>query len=356
MPAQLDHADGRSRQGGRRSAPLDWHPGHSESPSAKHLYVFQRTPSSVDVRNNRPTDPEFAKTLEPGWQRKRRDNFTLLTSGGRAAEDVVGDAWTDIVRNVGAIAGGDNEKPDPVEIQKAQLRRMEQTRQRVASTVKDPATAEALKPYYHYFCKRPGFHDSYLPTFNRPNVTLVDTKGKGVERITPKGVIVDGKEYPLDLLVYATGFDFMTEYSKESGVEVIGPGGQPLDKHWDTGARTLYGLQTHGFPNFFLMSLIQAGVSVNYVHIADEQTKHIAFIISECLKRGIGDIQPTQEAEDAWVGSRVERRRSPRLHRVLHAERVQCRGQARPCGRIERPLCQGPDGLHQAARGLARER
>jgi len=269
--------------------------------TAKHLYVFQRTPSSVDVRNNRPTDPEFVKTLEPGWQRKRRDNFTLLTSGGTAAEDMVGDAWTDIVRNVGAIAGGDNEMPDPAEIQKAQFRRMEQTRQRVAATVKDPATAEALKPYYHYFCKRPGFHDNYLPTFNRPNVTLVDTKGKGVERITPKGVVVDGKEYPLDLLVYATGFDFMTEYSKESGVEVIGPGGQPLDQHWDHGARTLFGLQTHGFPNFFLMSLIQSGVSVNYVHIADEQTKHMAYIISECLKRGIETIQPTQEAEDAWV-------------------------------------------------------
>jgi cyclohexanone monooxygenase len=167
--------------------------------------------------------------------------------------------------------------------------------------VKDPATAEALKPYYHYFCKRPCFHDNYLPTYNRPNVTLVDTKGKGVERITPAGVVVAGKEYPLDLLIYATGFDFMTEYSKESGVEVIGPAGQPLDQHWETGSRTLFGLQTHGFPNFFLMSLIQAGVSVNYVHIADEQTKHMAYIISECLKRGIETIQPTQEAEDAWV-------------------------------------------------------
>jgi cyclohexanone monooxygenase len=267
--------------------------------TARHLYVFQRTPSSIDVRNNRPTAPEFAKSLEPGWQRKRRDNFTLLTSGGQADEDMVNDAWTDIVANVGAVAGG--EKTDPQAAQIAQLKKMEMTRQRVAATVKDPATAEALKPYYHYFCKRPGFHDNYLPTYNRPNVTLVDTKGKGVERITPKGVVVEGKEYPLDLLVYATGFDFMSEYSKESGVEVIGPGGQPLDKHWETGARTLFGLQTHGFPNFFLMSLIQAGVSVNYVHIADEQTKHMAFIISECLKRGIETIQPTQQAEDEWV-------------------------------------------------------
>jgi cyclohexanone monooxygenase len=267
--------------------------------TAKHLYVFQRTPSSIDVRNNRATDAEFTKSLEPGWQRKRRDNFTLLTSGGHADVDMVDDAWTDIVGNVGAVAGG--EKSDPQAAQIAQLKKMEMTRQRVASIVKDPATAEALKPYYHYLCKRPCFHDNYLPTYNRPNVTLVDTGGKGVERITPKGVVVAGKEYPLDLLVYATGFDFMSEYSKESGVEVIGPGGQPLDKHWETGSRTLFGLQTHGFPNFFLMSLIQSGVSVNYVHIADEQTKHMAYIISECLKRGIETIQPTQEAEDAWV-------------------------------------------------------
>jgi cyclohexanone monooxygenase len=267
--------------------------------TAKHLYVFQRTPSSIDVRNNRPTDPAFVSSLEPGWQRKRRDNFTMLTSGGHADVDMVSDAWTDIVGNVGAIAGG--EKPDPAAAQLAQLKKMEMTRRRVASIVKDPATAEALKPYYHYFCKRPAFHDNYLPTFNRPNVTLVDTGGKGVERITPAGVVVAGKEYPLDLLVYATGFDFMTEYSKESGVEVIGPGGQPLDKHWEHGARTLFGLQTHGFPNFFLMSLIQSGVSVNYVHIADEQTKHMAYIIQQCLERGIETVQPTQQAEDAWV-------------------------------------------------------
>jgi cyclohexanone monooxygenase len=269
--------------------------------AAQHLYVFQRTPASVDVRGNRPTDPDFIKSLAPGWQRRRRDNFTALTSGEYQPEDLVGDAWTDIIRSVGAVAGGDAEKPDPLELARAQLRRMELTRRRVASIVKDPATAEALKPYYHYFCKRPCFHDEFLQAFNRPNVTLVDTQGKGVERITPRGVVVAGREYPLDLLIYATGFDFMTEYSHESGVEVVGPGGQPLGRHWATGARTLYGLQTHGFPNFFLMSLIQSGVSVNYVHIADEQTKHMAYIIGECLKRGVTAVQPTQEAENEWV-------------------------------------------------------
>jgi cation diffusion facilitator CzcD-associated flavoprotein CzcO len=269
--------------------------------AAKHLYVFQRTPASVDVRNNRPTDPKFFESLAPGWQRRRRNNFTALTSGEHEPEDLVGDAWTEIIRSVGAVAGGDAEKPDPLALQRAQMRKMELTRRRVASIVRDPATAEALKPYYHYFCKRPCFHDEFLQAFNRTNVTLVDTQGKGVERITPQGVVVAGKEYPLDLLIYATGFDFMTEYSRESGVEVIGPGGQPLDQHWSTGARTLYGLQTHGFPNFFLMSLIQSGVSVNYVHIADEQTKHIAYIINECIKRGIATVQPTQEAENEWV-------------------------------------------------------
>jgi cation diffusion facilitator CzcD-associated flavoprotein CzcO len=280
--------------------------------AANHLYVFQRTPASVDARNNRPTDPGFVESLTPGWQRRRRDNFTALTSGEYQPEDLVDDGWTDIIRSVGAVAGGDAEKPDPLELTRAQMRKMELTRRRIASIVKDAATAEALKPYFHYFCKRPCFHDEFLQAFNRPNVTLVDTQGKGVERITPRGVIVAGKEYPLDLLIYATGFDFMTEYSRESGVEVVGPGGDPLDRHWATGARTLYGLQTHGFPNFFLMSLIQSGVSVNYIHIADEQTKHIAYIVGECLKRGISAVQPTREAESEWVeevlSSGVERR------------------------------------------------
>jgi cyclohexanone monooxygenase len=273
---------------------------------AKHLYVFQRTPSSIDVRNNGPTDPAWAATLQPGWQRKRMENFLLNTSGLFQPEDLVSDGWTEISRHCAPPIGGDA-PADPAALQLAEMKKMEEVRKRVADTVKDPATAEALKPYYHYFCKRPCFHDQYLATFNRANVTLVDTAGLGVERITPTGVIVAGKEYPLDCLIFATGFDFMREFTRESGLDIEGRGGVSLGRHWAEGARTLYGMQTRGFPNFFLMSLVQAGIGINYIHIAEAQTRHIAYVIAECLARGGQTIEPSEEAENAWVAEIIAR-------------------------------------------------
>jgi cyclohexanone monooxygenase len=274
--------------------------------SAKHLYVFQRTPSSIDVRGNRPTDPEWAKSLKPGWQKERIDNFNAITLGGYAEVDLVQDGWTDIVKDIAPPALGEGTQIDPAELRKAQLRKMEATRQRIENTVQDKATADALKPWYDYFCKRPCFHDDYLPTFNRPNVTLVDTKGKGVERITPKGVVVDGKEIALDCLIFATGFDWLPEYGKQAGVDPVGANGQKLSEHWNTGARTLYGMQTHGFPNFLLMSLIQSGSSFNYLSNVEIQTNHIAYIVKTCIDQGIGSVQPTQAAEEGWVDEVVE--------------------------------------------------
>ena len=269
--------------------------------SAKHLYVFQRTPSSVDVRNNAPTDREFLKSLKPGWQRARRDNFTTIVSGGYAPVDMVQDSWTDIIRSVvpRLVDGTPVVAPEAVKL--AEMTKMELTRRRVDAIVKDKAVAEALKPYFNYFCKRPCFHDEYLDTYNRPNVDLIDTKGNGVERISARGVVVAGQEYPLDCLIFATGFDFLTDYSREAGMQVIGPSGQTLSKHWEEGPRTLYGFMTHGFPNFFAMSIAQAGAAVNYVHMADEQTKTIVHVITECIRKGVATIQPTEQAENDWV-------------------------------------------------------
>ena len=267
--------------------------------SAKQLYVFQRTPSSVDIRGNKPTDPDYIKAQKPGWSREWRDNFTTLTSGVPAPVDYIDDGWTDLIKHMASPTGGE-EGSDPADLAMAEMKKMELARRRIAETIKDPETAEAMKPYYHYFCKRPCFHDEYLPTFNRPNVKLVDTQGKGVERITPDGVVVAGKEYKLDCLVFATGFDFLTGFSHESGIDLVGENGLALKDHWAKGPRTLYGTQTHGFPNFFFTGLPQSGVAINYVHSADEQTKHISYIISEARKRG-ATVQPTAQAQDAWV-------------------------------------------------------
>jgi cyclohexanone monooxygenase len=273
---------------------------------AKQLYVFQRTPSSIDVRANRPTDPEWAKSLTPGWQQQRMDNFNILVSGGFADEDLVNDGWTDIIGNILLLARKKMMAGEPVEnpaelMQLADFKKMEQVRARVDAVVRDRRTAEALKPYYNQFCKRPCFHDEYLEAFNRDNVTLVDTQGKGVERITEKGVVANGLEYELDCLIYATGFEVGTDYTRRSGYEVYGRGGLSLTEKWKDGASTLHGLLSRGFPNCFIVSNVQSGFSANFPHMINEQSKHIGYVIAEARARQARSVEPTQAAEDAWV-------------------------------------------------------
>ncbi|MEO6123414.1 MAG: NAD(P)/FAD-dependent oxidoreductase [Ilumatobacteraceae bacterium] len=278
---------------------------------SEHLYVFQRTPSSIDVRNNRPTEPEWAANLEPGWQRRRMDNFNTLVSGGFEPEDMVNDGWTDIIGKLLVMVRQRNDGDLSAEtllntLELADFEKMEQIRARVEELVADPSTAEALKPYYRQFCKRPCFHDDYLPTYNRDNVTLVDTHGRGVERITPKGVVVDGVEYELDCLIYATGFEVGTEYTRRSGYELIGRDGITLTERWADGAMTLHGMHSRGFPNVFIVSNIQAGFTVNFPHMLDAQSRHLAYIIAEAAKRGATVVEASEQAEAEWVDTIVK--------------------------------------------------
>jgi len=274
--------------------------------AAEHLYVFQRTPSSIDVRGNSPTDPEWAQSLQPGWHQHRMDNFNILVSGGFQEEDLVSDGWTDIIRKLLVMAQRDQaqgvSRGDILEtMELADFQKMEQIRARVDSIVQDKATAEALKPYYRQFCKRPCFHDEYLQTFNRPNVTLVDTKGKGVERITSKGVVADGVEYELDCLIFATGFEVGTDYSRRAGYEMYGRGGISLTEKWKDGVTTLHGMHTHAFPNLFIMGPQQTGFTVNYPHMLNEQSRHIAHILDHALAKGVRTIEVSRQAEAEWV-------------------------------------------------------
>ncbi|MBS0335205.1 MAG: NAD(P)/FAD-dependent oxidoreductase [Proteobacteria bacterium] len=278
---------------------------------AGELFVFQRTPSSIDVRNNRKTDPEWAASLKPGWQQERMDNFTILTSGGFQTEDLVKDGWTDIIGNILLLARKKAEAGqavgNPAELmQLADFKKMEQVRARVDSVVQDPKTADALKPYYNQFCKRPCFHDEYLATFNRPNVHLIDTDGKGVERITEKGIVANGVEYELDCIVYATGFEVGTSYARRSGYELHGRGGQTLTEKWADGVSTLHGLYSRGFPNVFIISNTQSGFSVNFPHMINEQAKHIAYVLGHAAERQVRLIEASQEAEDAWVQTIID--------------------------------------------------
>ena len=273
--------------------------------AAKQLYVFQRTPSSIDVRANRKTDPEWAASLKPGWQKERMDNFNILCSGGVVEEDLVKDGWTEIIRNLISMAnyrGEDtnwDEVPQLMEI--ADFQKMEQIRARAAELVEDPKTAESLKPYYRQFCKRPCFHDSYLQTFNRDTVELVDTNGQGVERITQRGVVAVGKEYEVDCIIFATGFEVGTSYVRRSGYDVTGLDGINLSDKWAEGMRTLHGVMTSGFPNLFIISNSQAGFTTNFPHAMDETSQHIGYILNECRKDNLDSIDVEKEAEDKWV-------------------------------------------------------
>ncbi len=277
---------------------------------AEHLYVFQRTPSSIDVRNNQPTSPEWVDTLEPGWQQRRMENFNTLVSGGFQAEDLVNDGWTDIIGKLLIMVRRESADLSPEGLSNtmelADFEKMEQIRSRVDTIVNDSNTAEALKPYYRQFCKRPCFHDGYLDAFNRDNVTLVDTQGRGVERITEHGVVVDGVEYALDCLIYATGFEVGTDYTRRSGYELIGRDGVTLTQKWADGASTLHGMHSRGFPNCFIFSNIQSGFTVNFPHMLDEQSKHLAYILRHAMDNDIRLIEAAHDAEETWVNTIVE--------------------------------------------------
>ena len=273
--------------------------------AAKELFVFQRTPSSVDVRGNRPTDPGWAASLEPGWQQRRMDNFNVLVSGGHQEEDLVADGWTDIFRNLRNVRPHLAEGSRPPEefataLELADFQKMEQVRDRVDTIVSDPATAEALKPYYRQFCKRPTFNDEYLQTFNRPNVTLVDTKGRGIDHVTETAVVFDGVEYEVDCLIFATGFEVGTAYTRRSGYEVIGREGVTLSQKWAREISSLHGFQTRGFPNCFFMGLIQGGFTANFTHMLNEQSTHIAYMVKHAMDAEARTIEPSAMAEAEW--------------------------------------------------------
>lgn len=273
---------------------------------ARQLYVFQRTPSSVDTRGNKPTDPEWAQSLEPGWQRARRHNFADIIEGRPFEHDLVNDNWTSIFREVQSfvIRNAKTMGPEAAirHAEVADFRKMNRIRQRVDEVVKDPDTAEKLKPWYRQFCKRPTFNDEFLPTFNRPNVTLVDvSESKGVERITPKGLVANGREYEVDCIIYASGFEITTSFKRRVGFDIKGRDGVLLHDHWANGYKTLHGFATTGFPNWFYIGVSQNGLSVNMTAMFDDQAQHIAYIIAEAKKRGATEVEPTPEAQDAWV-------------------------------------------------------
>ena len=276
--------------------------------ACKELYVFQRTPSSVDVRNNEPTDPEWFKTIAtPGWQQRWLDNFTANQTGGIVEEDLVNDGWTELSRRVREkILDLPPEDRLPEKMweayEDADFEKMSEIRTRIDTIVADEETADDLKAWYRQLCKRPCFHDEYLQSFNEPGAHLVHTDGRGVERITEKGIVVDGVEYEVDCIIYASGFEVGTPFERRNGFDLIGTGGRTLSEHWKDGMRTLHGLQVHGFPNAFIVQATQgANLISNYPHNLTEAGNTIARILAHARDHNYATVEPTEEAENKWV-------------------------------------------------------
>ena len=276
--------------------------------SCGQLLVVQRTPSSVDVRDNAPIDPDwFASIATPGWQQRWLDNFTANQAGGNAAEDLVQDGWTDLARRIRArLAGLPREQLTPqtmlAAFEDADFEKMNQIRARVDELVANRATAQRLKAWYRQLCKRPCFHDAYLPAFNQPNVRLLDTDGQGVERITEHGLVVAGTEYPVDCIVYASGFEVGTDWTRRAGFDPAGRDGMRLSEAWAHGMRSLHGVHVRGFPNAFFVQPTQgANLISNVPHNLTEAGRTIATVLRHALDHGYRTVEVTRAAQDAWV-------------------------------------------------------
>lgn len=273
---------------------------------AQHLYIVQRTPVVVEPRGNRPTDPNWAQSLTPGWQERRRANFHALVSGIRQDVDLVQDGWTEIMKILGAtlfkVQRADAKTPEEaaLEMEYADAQKMTEVRAHIDAAVTTPEVAAALKPWFRFFCKRPTFNDRYLGLFNRPNVTLLDTKGQGVERITATGLVIDGTEYPVDCIVFATGFEVGTEYTRRAAVELYGRNGLSLSDHWKDDYQTLHGVTVNGFPNLFFMGPTQGPGDVNFLYPAEVQARYIANILLAARERQADIVEPTKEAVSAY--------------------------------------------------------
>ena len=269
----------------------------------KNLYVVQRTPAAVDDRENAPTDADWYNSQEPGWWERRASNFEGFVNSIPQTEDLIQNGWS---RNWSKMTEAMYKGETPEEMgrlrQEADFEKMEAMRTRIANTVKDPATAEALKPYFNWMCKRPLFVDNYFETYNRPNVTLIDTKGRGLDCITETGIVFEGQEYEVDCIIYASGFEVASPPDRTAGFDMHGVGGMSLSGYWADGRKSLHGILVHNFPNMGVISgLKQAGITWSITFMNRRQAEHFAALVRRCLDTG-KNFDVTPDAEQAWLG------------------------------------------------------
>jgi cyclohexanone monooxygenase len=280
--------------------------------AAKELFVFQRTPSSIDIRPDGPTDPNWARSLGDGWQAKRREEAIALSelplvqrmSADQSASfsEVMNDA--EMAKQKAKLKVLTREGKIQAQEQ-ANIDYMMGIHRRIDDIVEDKATSDALKPWYMFMCKRPCFHNDYLPAFNLPNVHLVDTQGAGVTKICPEGPCFDGKTYKVDLLIYATGFEVQKTGTYN---RIIGKNGLELNDKYAEGIRTVFGIHSHGYPNLFVMGGYQASYQFNLTEMLQTQGDHIAECVNYMHNKGYHTMEPTEAAEQNWVQEVIKSR------------------------------------------------
>ncbi|MFN3602892.1 MAG: flavin-containing monooxygenase [Dietzia sp.] len=284
---------------------------------AEELVVVQRTPSVVQPRNNRKTDPEWAASLEPGWQYERHDNFNGIISGHEVNGNLVDDGWTHLFpeltgQHLVDVPVSELSATDQAAVAEiADMTLLMGAHARVDSIVTDPATADGLKPWFGYMCKRPCFNDEYLQTFNRPNVTLAAAP-TGIDGITATGIVVGGRHYEVDCIVFATGFETGSGPAGIYGYDVIGRDDKSMQEYFSDGHKTMHGFFTHGFPNFVELGMSQTAYYVNFVYMLDRKARHAARLIRHTLEGGFSTFEPELQAETEWV-AKVRASNEPRI-------------------------------------------
>ena len=281
---------------------------------AAHLTVFQRTPNYTMPAANAPLKEEFLAEAKRNYDNIRAEQRAsqvgivgygfgfggaenvepteeILKTSEAERQRLVEEEGFLAIRRYADVAMDENANELACDMYRAQVSRM----------IDDPETAEALMPRgYPMGCKRPVIDTNYYETYNRDNVTLVDLRRGGIERITAAGVSTGQGDYEFDVLVYATGFDAMT--GALGKIDIRGRQGNALTEYWEAGPRSYLGLQVAGFPNLFTVTGPGSPSVLSNMIVSIEQ--HIDWI-SRCIadldKQGVQTIEATVDAEDEWI-------------------------------------------------------
>src|SRR6201999_190323 len=276
---------------------------------ASHLTVFQRTANFSIPARNAPLTPEERQRFRADYPEIRR----------RAREEMRNGIDQELPDR-GAVDDGDNARRARYEARwarggltftatynnialdkAANDSAADFVREKIAEIVSNPQTAKLLQPTNHPIgSKRICVDTDYYAAFNRPNVTLVDIKATGIDEILPNAVRAGAKDYEVDALVLATGFDAMT--GSVAKIDIVGRDGLTLNQKWAEGPRTYLGLMSAGFPNLFVITGPGSpSVLSNMIVSIEQHVDWIADCVSYMRDRGFAAMEAERDAEDKWV-------------------------------------------------------